>query len=114
MLNTDMAIAFPVTTAETLGAPVAGYLNQICGPSSVGAKRGPDSGVYGCTNGKARKGQSTIRPLTLNLVQSYINNNQLFLDNFAISFNKMVTVGYGIAPSIGKLGSLTPIDLTEC
>ena len=109
MLNTDMAIAFPVTTAETLGAPVAGYLDQICGPSSVGA-----TGVYGCTNGKALKGQSTIRPLTLNLVQSYINNNQLFLDNFAISFNKMVTVGYGIAPSIGKLGSLTPIDLTEC
>ena len=114
MLNTDMSIAFPVATAETLGVPVSGYLNQICGPNSVGATKGPDSGNYGCTNRKAHKGQSSIGPLTLNLVRSYISDNQLFLDNFAISFNKMVNVGYGTAPLSGKLGSLTPINLTKC
>ena len=107
MMNTDMALAFPVSSAETPGAPVSGYLNQICGPNSVGLTnpRDPISGNFGCTNGNTGQGQSSTVPPTLSLVQKYIADNQLFLDNFAISFNKMMSVGYN---------SLTPIDLSKC
>ena len=108
MLSTDFALGFSVTTAETpAGAPVAGYLNQICGPYSV-------NGNYGCTNGITGKGLNTTAPPTLNLVLSYVSDNQLFLNNFAQSFYKMVAVGYGTTPANGKLGILTNIDLTIC
>ena len=112
MMNTDMALAFPLSSAETPGAPVSGYLNQICGPNSVGLTnpRDPISGIFGCTNGNTGKGQSTTVPSTANTVQKYIFDNQLFLNDFAKSFNKMTSVGY----TNGKLGSLTNIDLTKC
>ena len=112
MLNTDMALAFPVITGETPGAPVSGYVNQICGPSSFGLSIPKDlnSGSYGCTDGANGLGKSNIKPSTLNLVNSYFFNNKLFLDSFARSFYKMVSVGYGR----NNLGSLTNIDLTKC
>ena len=115
-MNTDMAIAFPLSSAETPGAPVSGYLNQICGPYSVGLTnpKDPISGIFGCTNGNTGKGQSTTEPSTLNTVKKYMSNNQVFLNDFANSFNKMTSVGYGITPANGKLGSLTNIDLTKC
>ena len=111
-----MALAFPVTSSETPGAPVSGYLNQICGPNSVGLTnpKDPISGVFGCTNGNTGKGQSTTEPSTLSTIRKYIFDNQLFLNDFAQSFSKMVSVGYGTAPASGKLGSLTNIDLTKC
>jgi len=110
MLNTDMSLGFPVATAETFGTRGVGYLNQTCGPKSV-------NGSYGCTagSGSTGLGKNTTRPYTFTLVQQYAKNNQLFLDNFAASFVKLTTVGYGIAPaSAGKLGLLTSINLTEC
>ena len=107
-----MALAFSLATAETPGAPASGYLNQICGPFSYELSKPKDlnSGSFGCTNGDNGLGKNNTRPSTLNLVNSYFFNNQLFLDSFAKSFYKMVSVGYGRA----NVGSLTNIDLTKC
>ena len=116
MLNTDMALAFSLATAETPGAPVTGYINQICGPASYGLSnsKDPNSGTYGCTNGANGLGKSNAAPSTLNLVDKYFSDNQFFLNSFASTFPKMVNVGYGVSPASGKLGSLTNIDLSKC
>ena len=116
MLNADMALGFPAGTAETVGATAVGYTGQFCGPRSVNITgTTPPRGTYGCTNGDSGVGQNTVAPSTFTLTTSYSNNNALFLSSFAASFIKMMSVGYGIAPSpSGKLGSLTSIDLTLC
>ena len=116
MLPTDFVLGFFVATAETAGAPVTGYANQICGPYSYGlaTPSDPNSGSYGCTNGANGLGKNNSAPSTLNLVNKYFSDNQFFLNSFAVSFPKMVNVGYGVAPASGKLGSLTSIDLTKC
>ena len=116
MLNTDMVLAFFVATAETPGAPVTGYIKQICGPGSYALTNPIDlnSGSFGCTNGANGLGKNNSEPSTVALTRQYFSDNQFFLNSFASSFVKMVNVGYGVSPASGKLGSLTNIDLSKC
>ena len=108
MLNSDMAMGFPAGTDETIGASVVGYPGQNCGPRSV-------NNAYGCTSGTSGIGLNTSHPSTFTQVNSYRRSNSLFLSDFAVSFVKMMTIGYSTAPSTsGKLGTLTNIDLTKC
>ena len=62
---------------------------------------------------------STVKPATFTLAARYAANNGLFLREFAKSFAKMTTVGYGTpaaagATTTGKLGKVTGIDLAKC
>jgi len=92
MLNTDMSLAFAAATGDSGSTPV-GYVGQVCGPNSF------NSG-YGCSNGTFGLGASSTIPSTYSLVSSYNANNSLFLQNFAVSFAKMVSVGYGVPANI--------------
>ena len=55
-------------------------------------------------------------PSTRVLVLQYIADNTLFLQNFANSYDSMVTVGFGRkeAGTTGKLGTLTLFDSSTC
>ena len=62
---------------------------------------------------------STTKPATFALAAQYAASNRLFLQEFAKSFAKMTTVGYGTpaaagATTSGKLGKVTGIDLSKC
>jgi hypothetical protein len=63
---------------------------------------------------------STAKPATFTLAARYAASNGLFLREFAKSFAKMTTVGYGTSPpavgatTTGKLGKVTGIDLSRC
>eukprot|EP01034_Spumella_vulgaris_P028169 gene28169-34985_t len=77
MLNADMSCAFEPNVTNAVGSA-----GQNCGPIVVG-------GSPGCLLPRA----DTL-PVTYTQVQSYIANNTLFLEEFAASFVKMVTVGH--------------------
>ena len=97
MLNTDMVIAFPAATAETISP--AGATGQACGGRNI-----PQS----CT----ATTPAAPAALALDTAQSFRNSNTAFLTQFAASYVKMTSVGYG--PS-GRLGSsLTSIDINNC
>lgn len=103
MLNTDMAVAYPVDTT-----PPTGHVDQFCKP-----KR---------TNGqpKCKRPINTQVPNTWELSKYYAQDNNAFQLAFVAAFTKMTCVGYGIpapypgATSTGKLGTLTTIDLSAC
>jgi len=95
MLNADMALAYTISSANN----GLGVLGQLCADNRSG-----------CNNPT-----STARPSTLSLVQSFANNNTVFLQAFATAFPHMTNVGYGIAgSSAGKLGTLTALNLATC
>lgn len=100
MLNSDMSLAYTIGT--TTGANNLAPIPETCNG-----------------NGCSAAGTNS-RPGTLGVVQSYANDNALFLTSFAASFAKMTTVGYGLpantdgATAAGKLGALTAIDLGSC
>ena len=99
MLNSDMALGFSINTDNAQGV-----VGQNCGPTAI------NGNTYGCSFPT-----SASAPSTYALVNSYASNNALFLSDFAKSFTKMTTAGYGISGSTtGKLGSLTSIDLSSC
>ena len=51
--------------------------------------------------------KSTKIPITYPLVAEYANDNQKFLNAFAIAYDKMTSVGYSTDPNKpGKLGTL--------
>lgn len=105
MLNVDMSILFTIDLSDEN----IGTLDQKCGPA-VG-----DPARFGCINPSSMAGASTFSQ-----VVGYIGNEQGFFDDFAVSYVKMVTVGYGVpdvadgSTSSGKLGTLTSIDLSSC
>jgi hypothetical protein len=102
MTNADMALAWDIAIDDALGV-----IGQRCAPNVNG---GP-----GCANPA-----SDTFPTTRALVQSFAQNNNLFLTSFASSFAAMVTVGYGSPgpndgnSASGKLGTVTTIDLATC
>eukprot|EP01038_Epipyxis_sp_PR26KG_P009951 gene9951-13385_t len=115
MLNTDMAIAFPIESA-TIGESI-GDTGEICSASGV------VNGGYGCLGSDKVSINNTI-PSTLSMIQSLIRNdgsgNPAFYNQFAISFRKMACAGYGVPQNIdgatasGKLGTLTAVVLENC
>jgi hypothetical protein len=76
--------------------------------------------TYGCTVPPSTISTLQEKPTAFFQVWSYLLDNQLFLDDFAESFSRMTTVGYGLPKNVdgaqasGKLGSLTAIDLKSC
>jgi len=108
MLNTDMALAFDAGTDNGLGiAPVSPLpnplpakgtnptTNQKCGP--------PIRATLHCSGNS----HGTKLNVTAGLANVYATNNTLFLQQFAISFTRMVNVGYKTtATGVGKLGLL--------
>ena len=104
MLNTDMALAFPITTA----LPLSFGQQQNCGPRTI-------NGAYGC-----RTPTNLVAPSTSALCLQYAGNNALFLQAFAVAYTKMTCVGYGVpanvdgATATGKMGTLTAINLATC
>ena len=92
MLNTDMALGFNITL--TGGNSPIGVPGQFCAPGLPPPMQ--------CISP-----QVDATPPTYSLVQSFVNDNNVFLNAFAKSFQKMAAVGYG--PT-----DLTSIDLTKC
>lgn len=99
-LNTDIAIAFPLTVDSNQQAVNLGQ--QCCMKAA--------SAVPLCMN------PSNLNVIsTLELLQTYANDNQAFLDAFALSYSNMVSVGYSIYPHrSGKLGILKNFDCDKC
>jgi len=103
MFNSDMGIGFDINLDDT-NCVDCGIFTQRCGGANNALCTNPVGGAA----------------VTNALATSYINNNQLFLNNFAQSFVKLTTFGYGVpanidgATSTGKLGTLTAIDLSTC
>jgi len=112
MLGTDMVLGFPADTTTVIGGFTVGAAGQVCGPTQV-------NGAAGCTFGRGGTSSTTL-PSTYALAASYATNNALFLTNFATSFAKMTSVGYGVPANVdgatasGKLGTLTAINLATC
>jgi hypothetical protein len=131
MLNTDMSMVYPIETNSTIISNPR--FKQICGPNT------PKKGHFGCT-GERPKAKRPLKD-TLSLCKHYAANNAAFVKAFGKAFTRMTTVGYGIAPApnnnnnnpntngrnssipgpvagraagTGKLGTLTPIDLSAC
>lgn len=109
MLNTDMALGFPIDT--TVLPPAPGVPPQACFPAG-----GIPGGAPQCVNPT-----NTTAPSTFALARRYANDNGLFQRAFVSSYNRMVSVGYGGVPKpvdgstrTGKLGTLTTIDLSTC
>lgn len=100
MLNTDMSLGFSINTDNAQGV-----VGQVCGPSAI------NGNSYGCS-----QPTSSSAPSTFSLVSQYASSNSQFLTDFARSFAKMTSVGYGVSggSSSGKLGTLTNIDLNTC
>ena len=108
MLNSDMALAFDFTQEsnyqasntkrEIFGKPSPpGYQTCIVEKQKTSSTFSP-----GCMNPI-----SNNIPHTYPLVAEYANNNQKFLDAFAIAYDKMTSVGYSTNPDKpGKLGNL--------
>ena len=105
MLNTDMALAYPISTTLP---NVTGH-KQVCGPQELAGSN------YGC-----QYPTNVTQPSTLALCKYYAANNTAFVEAFAVAYTKMTTVGYGVpapvdgATATGKLGTLTAIDLSTC
>ena len=114
MLGTDMVLGYPANTAAVVGGSIVGTPGQHCGPTSANPPA-----AYGC-NAPSFSAPATTAPSTFALATSYAANNALFLTNFATSYTKMTTVGYGVpakkdgSTATGKLGTLTSIDFTTC
>jgi hypothetical protein len=98
MLNSDIVLAYNSSTVNNFGV-----VNQNCGPYT------PQSQFVGC---KAPPDSS--QPNTVPTVLTYAGNNAAFLAAFAVSFKKMLSVGYGASYS-NKLGAaLVDLDLSTC
>ena len=112
MLGTDMALGFPVNTTQVVNGFVVGKPGQICGPNI------PNHG-YGCSVQGSRT-FATTKPSTFTQVAKYATNNAAFLTDFAVSYAKMASAGYGVpantdgSTASGKLGTLTAINLATC
>lgn len=124
VLNTDMILAFPIDYSGPYnvgltyeqqfpndGQTCEPFLNDelftevLSGPSFTPLCRANREGKILFSN------QSTP---SYTQVLRYINvtsGNLAFLNDFAVSYAKMMSVGYGPG---GKLGMLTPIDLSTC
>ena len=106
MLNSDMALAFDFTQESNFQAsntkcdePSSPQKYQTC---IVKKEKKSEPAVPVCMNPK-----STKIPITYPLVAEYANDNQKFLNAFAIAYDKMTSVGYSTDPNkTGKLGTL--------
>ena len=105
MLNSDMALAYNISTVNA-----SGIFNQNCGPySAIPAAPAPVSSVFvGC-----RGPDDSSIPSTAELVARYASDNQLFLSAFGPAFKKMMSVGYGTGSK--KLGGpLENLNIHAC
>jgi hypothetical protein len=119
MVNADMALAFPISTA----LPPSSGPKQDCAPEGGFGPGAP----YGCINPTA-----STAPSTRELCMTYVGSNAAFLAAFVEAYSKMTSVGYGppppaVAPApgpapglldeattSGRLGTLTAIDFNTC
>lgn len=117
MLNPDMLFAYPIDSNKSKQT-ITGKRQQ-CGYKAIKKYKNKPR-IYGCKNP-----YNIVPPESWNHCVNYSINNTLFLIDFAESFTKMTTVGYGIQlQSIhgsmsafkekGKLGMLTSINLSVC
>ncbi len=104
MLNTDMALAFPIHTEFSFY--YRSYVSReddMCGPTMV-----TGGTEHGCVGG----GEETVGwpYYTFDQVQRYAESNSAFMWDFAGAFERMTTVGYNVAGRVieeGKFGTLT-------
>ena len=106
MLNTDMALVYPLHIDATTSLGVDG---EICGTIlAPGHQVGCTSTSFGTISGMSE---------TYQQVKQYAEDNTLFLKDFAQAYTKMVNVGYSTTNpptnlrGQSKLGQLTSIDL---
>lgn len=108
MLNTDMALAFDINDETDTPCFQCGTEFQQCG------------GVNDASCISPSKGFNPDRIEQIRAYTDYLNGNALFLADFARSWLKVVTLGYGVpdaidgATSTGRLGTVTEIDLATC
>ena len=107
MLNTDMALAFPIHTEFSFY--YRSYVSReddMCGPTMV-----TGGTEHGCVGG----GEETVGwpYYTFDQVQRYADSNSAFMWDFAGAFERMTTVGYNVAGRVieeGKFGTLIPMQ----
>ena len=108
----------PPSPASTAPPPPTGRAPAPGPTPGTPPPPGPAPAPSTITPGSA-KFLSSTKPPTFALAARYAASNALFLTEFAKSFGKMTTVGYGTpatvgATTTGKLGSVTGIDLSKC
>ena len=124
MLNPDMLFAYPIDSNNNkptigTGTTIAAGKRQQCGYKAIKKYKNKPR-IYGCKNP-----YNIIPPESWNHCVNYSMNNTLFLFDFAESFTKMTTVGYGIQvqndngslsslKETGKLGMLMSINVSVC
>ncbi len=107
MLNTDMALAFPIHTEFSFY--YRSYVSReddMCGPTMV-----TGGTEHGCVGG----GEETVGwpYYTFDQVQRYADSNSAFMWDFAGAFERMTTVGYNVAGRVieeGKFGTLSQMS----
>lgn len=98
MLTSDMVLGFNASTLNGVGE-----IGQNCGPYTA-----PGFGFVDCTTPA-----SVGIPNTVAQVRSYLANQTQFFQDFSVSFQRLLSTGYGVGSS--KLGGpLTSIDLNTC
>lgn len=113
MLNVDMSTAFEIDTRNRpAGCISCGSGRQRCG----GNNGGGNNNNRGCRNPNSNSNDVP----TFDLVQSFIDSNEAFLDAFSAAWLRLTTIGYGVPGSgdgdqaKGKLGVVTTIDFDTC
>lgn len=108
MLNSDMVLGFDISLNSTPNCPKCGVFFQNCGNPDVACSK-PEAGF--------------AEPDIFDQVKIYADRNtgnKKFLDDFGISFAKLMSVGYGMpadvdgATAAGKLGTLTALNFSTC
>jgi hypothetical protein len=100
MLNSDMSLAYSIFDERDHH-----YHNDMVGHHKCSRYIVPEN-KPGCINPL-----NSMLPSTFDLVSKYADDNDAFLKEFAKSYVKMTSVGYGLNPdNEGKFGSLTPLE----
>jgi hypothetical protein len=103
MLNSDMSLAYSIFDEEN--PHPYGTDSDVLGNHKCSRYIVPEN-TPGCINPL-----NAMLPSTFDLVKNYAHDNDAFLKEFAKSYVKMTSVGYGLNPdNEGKFGSLTPIE----
>lgn len=119
MLNPDLCFAYPIDSNNNKPTTTTGKRQQ-CGYKAIKKYKNKPR-IYGCKNP-----YNIIPPESWNRCVNYSMNNTLFLFDFAESFTKMTTTGYGIQiqkndngsistlKEKSKLGMLMSINVSVC
>jgi len=106
MLNSDMSLAYSIFGEDESNHPYGTDPNTNTLGSHKCSRNIVPENAPGCINPL-----NPMLPSTFDLVKTYADNNDAFLEGFSQAYVKMTTVGYGLTPdNEGKFGSLTPMQ----